>query len=114
MLWKPNTLAPITTTGAYLRKRHTGSSLAIAAATGAALSASALGTSGGVLAAQEVIELPAENRLLEAGFEELYRVGSLQGDDWDTFGRVAGVAFVESSELDVHTVVVKRLPLEVR
>ena len=69
-----------------------GSSLAVAAATGAALSASALATSGGVLAAQEVIQLPAEDRLLEAGFEELYRVGSLQGGDWDTFGRVAGAS----------------------
>ena len=78
-----------------------GSSLAVAAATGAALSASALATSGGVLAAQEVIQLPAEDRLLEAGFEELYRVGSLQGGDWDTFGRVAAVAFDPAGNLYV-------------
>ena len=52
------------------------------------------------LAGQEVIELPAEDRLIEANFEELYRVGSLQGD-WDTFGRVAGVAFDPAGNLYV-------------
>jgi len=43
--------------------------------------------------AQEVIELPAEDRWLDADFEELFRVGSMQGGDWDTFGRIAAVAF---------------------
>ena len=33
------------------------------------------------VAGQEVIELPAKDRLIEADFEELYRVGSLQGGD---------------------------------
>ena len=53
------------------------------------------------LAAQEVIELPAEDRLLEADFGEVYRVGSLAGDEWETFGRVGGVAFDESGNLYV-------------
>ena len=45
------------------------------------------------LAAQEIVELPAEDRPLDADFEDIYRVGSLDGDGWDTFGRVAGVGF---------------------
>lgn len=45
------------------------------------------------LAGQEVIPLPAEDRHLDAGFEEVYRLGSLTGDRWDTFGSVAGLGF---------------------
>ena len=47
----------------------------------------------GPLAGQQVIELTGDDRILDAGFEELYRVGSLHGGDWDTFGSVAAVAF---------------------
>lgn len=43
--------------------------------------------------AQEVVELPAEDRTLPADFEEVYRIGSLDGDLWETFGDIAGVAF---------------------
>ncbi len=57
---------------------------------------------GGVpLAAQEVVELPAEDRLLDADFEEVYRVGALTGEDWETFGRVTGVAFDPSGDLSI-------------
>ena len=45
------------------------------------------------LNAQEVIELPGEDRWLEAEFEELYRVGSLAGAEWEQFGYVRRVAF---------------------
>ena len=45
------------------------------------------------LAPQEVIELPAEDRLLDADFEEIYRVGSLDSGGWDMFGSVAGLGF---------------------
>lgn len=68
----------------------TGCAASIAAAT---LSIAALAAPSAPLAAQEVIELPGEDRPLQAGFEEIYRVGSLDGDGWDTFGRVAGVGF---------------------
>ncbi len=51
--------------------------------------------------AQEVIELPAEDRILEADFEEVYRVGSLDGDDWEQFSRVFEVGFGESGDLRV-------------
>lgn len=45
------------------------------------------------LAGQEVVELPAEDLPLDADFEDVYRVGSLDGDGWDTFGRVGTVGF---------------------
>ena len=53
------------------------------------------------LAAQEVIELPREDRYLDADFEEVYRVGALTGDDWEAFGNVEGVAFDQSGNLYV-------------
>ena len=53
----------------------------------------ALATPSRPLASQEVIGLPAEDRLLSAEFEELYRLGSQDGDGWDTFGHVRGVGF---------------------
>ncbi len=43
--------------------------------------------------AQEIIELPAEDRVLEAEFEDVYRVGTMAGDDWEQFGNVRRVAF---------------------
>ncbi len=45
------------------------------------------------LSAQEVIELPAEDRILDADFEEIYRLGAVDGGGWDTFGRVGSVSF---------------------
>ena len=58
-----------------------------------ALSITALAATAFPLAAQEVIELSAEDRPLAADFEEIYRLGSLDGGDWDTFGSVDGVGF---------------------
>ena len=58
-----------------------------------ALSITVLATTAGPLAAQEVTELPAEDRLLDADFEEIYRLGSLTGDRWDTFGSVEDLGF---------------------
>ncbi len=45
------------------------------------------------LAAQQVVTLPAEDGLLEADFEEVYRVGTVAGEDWETFGNVRDLAF---------------------
>ena len=45
------------------------------------------------LTAQQVVELPAEDRLLDADFEEVYRVGAVTGEDWETFGNVHDLAF---------------------
>lgn len=53
------------------------------------------------LVAQEVIELPAEDRILEAEFEEVYRVGSIAGNAWEQFSRVSAVGFGESGNLHV-------------
>ena len=43
--------------------------------------------------AVQVVELPAEDRLLDADFEEVYRVGAVTGEDWETFGNVHDLAF---------------------
>ncbi|MYB98275.1 MAG: hypothetical protein F4X60_06945 [Gemmatimonadetes bacterium] len=37
------------------------------------------------LYAQEVIELPGEDRWLEADFEEVFRIGSLAGEEWEQY-----------------------------
>ena len=67
------------------------------------LAAIALGLSASTipLAAQEVIALPAEDRLLDADIEEVYRVGAIDGDGWDVFARVSAVGFGESGDLYV-------------
>ncbi|MXX34251.1 MAG: hypothetical protein F4Z50_05765, partial [Gemmatimonadetes bacterium] len=45
------------------------------------------------LGGQEVIQLAGEDRLLGAEFDEVYRLGSLDGGGWDMFGSVAGLGF---------------------
>jgi 6-bladed beta-propeller protein len=53
------------------------------------------------LAAQEVIELPGDDRPLSADFEEVFRIGSFDGEAWETFGEVAGTAFDAEGNLYV-------------
>ena len=53
------------------------------------------------LAAQQVVELPAEDHLLDADFEEVYRVGAVAGEDWETFGNVRDLAFDRAGNLYV-------------
>ncbi len=55
--------------------------------------------SGEPLVAQQVIELPEQDRILDADFEEVYRVGSFDGDEWEIFGRLFGVGFDGSGNL---------------
>lgn len=43
--------------------------------------------------AQQVVDLPGQDRSLPAGFEEIFRVGSMDGAEWETFGDIRGVAF---------------------
>ena len=50
-------------------------------------------------AAQEIIELPAEDRTLELEFEELYRLGTFAGEEWEQFGDVRSVAFDAAGNL---------------
>ena len=53
------------------------------------------------LAGQEVIDLPGDDRALTADFEEVFRIGSLDGDEWETFGEIAEVAFDGAGNLYV-------------
>lgn len=55
----------------------------------------------GAQEAQEVIRLPGEDRWLPADFEEVYRVGSLDGEAWEQFGYVRKVAFNGAGQLYV-------------
>ncbi|MYJ18322.1 MAG: hypothetical protein F4106_09830, partial [Gemmatimonadetes bacterium] len=49
--------------------------------------------------AQRIVRLPAENRSLEIDFEELYRLGTMAGEDWEQFGLIANVAFDGAGKL---------------
>ena len=60
---------------------------------GAAAFITALATVASPLAAQEVVELPAEDQPLDADFADLFRLGSVDGGGWDTFGSVEGIGF---------------------
>ena len=90
---------------AHMRTRH-----AIGFVTHALIAATLLTV--GPAHSQEIVELPAEDRLLRADFEEVYRSGSMAGDDWEQFGRVrrvgfdgAGRLFVFDSQADrIHVV----------
>lgn len=52
-------------------------------------------------ARQEIVELPAEDRVLDSAFEEVYRIGSFGGEEWETFGAVADMAFDQAGNLYV-------------
>ena len=45
------------------------------------------------LPAQQVVEIPAEDQPLEAAFEEVFRIGAIAGESWETLGTVRSVAF---------------------
>ena len=45
------------------------------------------------LPAQQVIELTGEDRVLDPTFEEVFRIGALEGESWETLGTVRTVAF---------------------
>ena len=52
--------------------------------------------------AQQVVDLPAEDRWLEVDIEEVYRVGTaVTGEDWEQFGRVRSVAFDGAGNLHI-------------
>ena len=54
-----------------------------------------------VLPAQEVVELPGQDQRIEPDFEEVYRVGVLDGESWEMFGQVNQVAFDAEGNLYV-------------
>ena len=45
------------------------------------------------VAAQEVIELTGADRPLKSDYEEVYRIGPIDGDLWETFGEIRGTGF---------------------
>ena len=53
------------------------------------------------LPAQQVIELTGEDRVLDATFEEVFRIGALEGESWETLGTVRTVAFDGRGNLHV-------------
>ena len=53
------------------------------------------------LVSQEVVELPGRDRHLDAGFEEVFRVGALRGESWEMFGTVREVGFDAQGNLYV-------------
>ena len=75
-----------------IAKRLSGMVFAIAVA-GASMAQSA--------SAQETIELTGEDRWLDADFEDLYRIGSLMGEEWEQFGDVRKVMFDGAGRLHV-------------
>ncbi len=51
------------------------------------------------LSAQEVIDLTGRDQRLDADFEEVFRIGVLEGGDWEMFGTVMHVEFDENGNL---------------
>ena len=59
--------------------------------------------------AQEVIELTGEDRWLQADFQELYRLGTLGGEEWEQFGMLFDVDFAPGGDLYVLDMQTARL-----
>lgn len=53
------------------------------------------------LSAQEVIDLPSRDRHLAPAFEEVFRVGVLDGEPWEMFATIPRVAFDAAGNLHV-------------
>lgn len=56
-------------------------------------------------AAQEIVELPAEDTPLAADFEEVFRVGTIDGPEWQQFGMIDDADFDGEGNLyllDIH------------
>lgn len=62
----------------------------------------------GTAAAQETVELPARDRMLNASFQEVFTVGTFDGADWETFGEVAQVGFDAQGNLHILDAQVSR------
>lgn len=61
------------------------------------------------LNAQETIELPGQDRWLDADFEEVFRIGSLMGEEWEQFGDVQKVMFDGAGRLYVFDIQAERI-----
>lgn len=70
----------------------------------AALSATALSPlpwPGASLPAQEIVSLPTADQPLQADLQNVYRIGGLDGEAWETFGSIDGLAFDDDGKLYV-------------
>lgn len=56
---------------------------------------------GPAASAQQEVDIPAQDRPLRVTLEEVFRVGSMAGADWETFGDIRGVAFDAQGRLHV-------------
>ena len=52
--------------------------------------------------AQEIVDLPGDDRRLNAEFEVVYQVGTVLGADWEQFSRVGAVAFDGAGRLYIY------------
>jgi hypothetical protein len=68
---------------------------------GVAVWTAAIAVAGAGVAAQQTVDLPAQDRMLTAGFEEVFRIGSLNGEEWETFGEIGGASFDDAGNLYV-------------
>ena len=66
---------------------------------GAGATVLALGLAGVPAQGQTAVELPMTDRALSTDFEEVYRVGSFDGDLWETFGEITGLSFDATGNL---------------
>jgi len=48
---------------------------------------------------QQILNLPGEDRPLDMDQEEVYAVGALAGEEWETFSTISGVAFDQNGNL---------------
>jgi len=66
------------------------------------------------LGAQELIELPADDRHIEADFEEVFRVGTMTGEPWENFTTIVGLGFDAGGNLYVFDGVLRAgMPAEI-
>ena len=55
----------------------------------------------GQAGAQQALELPDRDRMLEGAMEEVFSVGTFDGADWETFGEIRQVAFDGDGNLHI-------------
>lgn len=70
-----------------------GSLMTLRSTTTLALLGLVFGTHSHPLQAQQVVEVTGQDRHLDAAFEEVFRVGTLDGEPWEMFGFVRTAAF---------------------
>ncbi|MDE2770408.1 MAG: 6-bladed beta-propeller [Bacteroidota bacterium] len=64
--------------------------------------------------AQEIVEVSGQDRYIDPDFEEVYRLGALEGDSWEMFSMVQKVGFDEQGNLYVFDDAGSRLSPDLR